>query len=179
MKKSVVASLLGIAAAVSMSTSAQGQGSVWFDTYANTLSYVPITWSTNPSEAPPGQAGQLVGSGFTATLYSSLAPLVPIATTQVLSTGGERGFIRAGIVTVPSYASGPITFTIQIANAALGAAGSITFTMASIATGQNPAPFFTGLPATFTAAIVPEPSTFALAGLGAVSLLMFIRRKRE
>jgi hypothetical protein len=178
MKKSVVASVLGIAAAVSMATSAHGQGSVWFDTYANTQDYVAITWTTDPSLAPPGQAGQTVGPGFTAMLFSSVDGFAaPLATSPVLSSGGEQGYIRGGIITVPGYASGPITFRIDVSGN--GAIGSATFTEPSIATGLNPAGFFSQLPATFSVAIVPEPSTIALAGLGGLSLLLMLRRKKE
>jgi len=45
--------------------------------------------------------------------------------------------------------------------------------------GNSPVPTMTGMPAMVlsTMAIVPEPATFALLGLGAASLMIFRRRK--
>jgi hypothetical protein len=114
-------------------------------------------------------------------LYSSVDGFAaPLATSAVLSSGGEQGYIRGGIITIPGYASGPITFRIDVQGN--GAAGSITFTEPSISGPGNPPPpagFFSQLPATFSVAIVPEPSTIALAGLGGLSLLLMLRRKKE
>jgi hypothetical protein len=52
---------------------------------------------------------------------------------------------------------------------------------ATIGGGAQPAPSFPGTAFQsfnlYTIATVPEPSTFALAGLGAAALLIFRRRK--
>ena len=57
----------------------------------------------------------------------------------------------------------------------IAAGKSGAFTLASIGGDVNTAPFIT--PLSFNLYMVPEPSTFALAGLGAAAMLIFRRRK--
>jgi len=204
MKKSAIASLLTVAA-LAITASSYGQGSVQFQNYnfgATTLN-APVTFGvTATSGGKAGTAGVRVGSEFTADLLYSLDG----GTTYSLLTGAQSGsatyptpfafgvgadgdavnfsgYFFGNPVTIPGYSSGPISFIVEAftggtsyANATQWRGQSSSFTMPSIATGTAPPSDFAGLTA-FTVLPVPEPSIFALAGLGAAGL-MAIRRKK-
>lgn len=99
----------------------RGQGYVHFNTYSGTV-YSPIRYV---APAPPGAAiGQTVGSEFKADLYYALGSnvaftemsLVPGSTTSV---GTQiAGYVSGGVVTIPDYAGGPVTFAIVAYNGA-------------------------------------------------------------
>jgi hypothetical protein len=188
MKKALFTSIIGLAAAVS----SYGQGSVFFSTYTGTV-YQPIKYA---APLPSGTAaGQTIGSGFTAQLYyglgsglafSALSPLS--GATQAVGTQ-LAGYVTGGIVTIPGYSSGPVTFAIVAYNGTdwgttLASASGIatllgnvaTWTEPSIAASPNPAGLFGNVPA-ITVSAVPEPTTMALAGLGSLALLAVRRRK--
>lgn len=195
MKKALVASILGL---VVTAVSSFGQGQVFFNNYVGSV-YQPIRYG-NP--APQGGvAGQTVSAGFKADLYYGLGSglsfnalsIVPGSTTTVGSL--VAGYITGGIVTIPGYVSGPVTFAIVCYNGAdwastrsstlPTAAATLlppqgqpipTWTEPSIASGLTPAGQFTvNVPAVLVALPVPEPSILALAGLGALAL---IRRRK-
>lgn len=196
MKKALVASILGL---VVTAVSSFGQGQVFFNNYVGSV-YQPIRYG-NP--APQGgAAGQTVSAGYKADLYYGLGSgltfnelsVVPGSTTTVGSL--VAGYITGGIVTIPGYVSGPVTFAIVCYNGdtwastlsstlptaaatltpALGGAPIPTWTEPDIASGTNPArQFSVNVPAVVVALPVPEPSILALAGLGALAL---IRRRK-
>jgi hypothetical protein len=93
------------------------------------------------------------------------------------------GFFDAGAtLTVPGTAAGTYTLSVvawsggsTYANAS-GYTGASSLFQINLVTSPTPANNIAGLQP-FTVAPVPEPSTFALAGLGLASLLIFRRRK--
>jgi len=176
MKKTLVASILGLAMTVASSF---GQGHVFFNNYVGTV-YQPVKYNT----------GEVVGSGFSAQLYYGLGSglsfnqltLLPSSTTTIGTQ--VAGYITGGILDIPGYSSGPITFAIVAFNGADWATSTAktlpqnvsTWTETSIPSGNNPAATFQqNVPAVIVT--VPEPSTFALAGIGSAALMIFRRRK--
>jgi len=173
--------------------SSYGQANYYFDTYDNS-SGVPegvVTWSSTPSLAPAGEAGVAVTTAdgvFADLLWNDgtrSGDLGLAVQTQSFPGFGD-GWIK-GPVTYsfdPLYvANTPITFTIEVwqgASYATGTAnGSETFVDPGQTGGATQSPDLfvePGTPITI-ALVVPEPTTLALAGLGAAGLLMF--RKRQ
>ena len=137
-----------------------------------------------------------LGTGFTAELFagSSSANMVSVASTGFLS-GGGAGYFQGGVVTLASIAPGA-TATLQLrvwatssgSYAAASAANlantwgqSSIFTVATGGVGSPPSTpsALTGLTSFNLNAggVIPEPSSLALAGLGAAAMLVFRRRK--
>ena len=171
MKKTLALAILGSATMVNM---AMAQGQIWFDNYSF-AGYSPIMWSANPAEAPAGEAGAPFNGqielsySFNGGANTGVLPVIPVA----------GGYFMGGVVTIPGYAGGTadITLTPIFGTTRLAPGnGALTFPE-SLAISPTPPAFFSGLPANGSwVAIVPEPSTFALAGLGAAALLIFRRR---
>lgn len=157
----------------------------------------------NPATGLPGSATwagpALSGSGFSAQIYaapgnsqaeSSLVAASPITSFR---TGAGAGFLAATTATltgVPADAPAA-TLVLRVWDNAGGtintweaakAAGTVAtgesplFNLSAIGGNLNTPPNLVGLQS-FNLTIVPEPSTFALAGLGAAALLLFRRRK--
>jgi hypothetical protein len=197
MKRAIVASLLGIATSIATSVS-YGQGQIIFDTY-NAAAYSPIRYTSDANQLPdPGLAGQIVGAGsFSATLlygigsgFTSIDQLTSISGLAVAVGSQVPGYAVGPAVTIPGYVSGPVTFAVLVW-ASSGPNGGPTYDQSmlrgasalwvepSISAVPNPAGNFTvGVPGINNVALVPEPSTVMLAGLGALSVLL-LRRKRE
>lgn len=177
MKRALIATLLGIA----VTATTYGQGSVQFQNYT--------TFGSSG-------AGQLFLDGgtsvpmpngfFNISLYYQLGTVAdPMATGTLIATtvsgsgGVAAGYYNAGAVVIPNYptAGGSITFEVAVVGTgayALYSGHSSALTLSSIATGATPAGLL-DIPA-FNIIAVPEPSTFALAGLGAAAMLIFRRR---
>lgn len=142
----------------------------------------------------------LAGTGFTAQLWgapganAALSSLVPATG---YSTAGFRTGAAAGLWTtstdaaiIPGAAEGSVatlqvrawdnsggTMTTYAAAVAAGlAAGTSALFNSQPLGGVSAPPNLVGLQS-FSLVAAPEPSTFALAGLGAVALLIFRRRK--
>jgi hypothetical protein len=132
----------------------------------------------------------LAGTQFTAQLWGGPSPdnLQPIPTVTTFRTGAGAGFVTpAGEVAVPGVAGGG-TAHLQLrawdntTGATWETAGlkgaSPTFTVSGLgnpgAVPPTPPPNLVGLQ---SFALVPEPSTIALAVLGAVAL--FLRRRKQ
>jgi hypothetical protein len=143
--------------------------------------------------------GTKAGTGYTAALLAgpTASSMAQIGTTPLL-TGAQAGYFLGGVQTITTVAGGGTAdFLIEVWNsasyssfAAAQAAGTPNAfawsnggAALTVTTG-NPTTTPAGLPASLTALGttpiqlngVPEPSTLALAGLGAVALLMFRRR---
>jgi len=190
MKKALVASILGLATVVS--TFAQGR--VNLDTYNNSP-YPVIRYGANSG----GILNNPINSTFTVGIYWA-AGAVSVAndpsgfalpetlgaltlgtglgsTSTIISTSGlfssTSDFVMSGL------SSGSATIMIIAYNGASYASSSVRGHSAafSITPAQlGTAPGLGGMPS-FQVIGVPEPSTFALAGLGLASLLIFRRRK--
>jgi hypothetical protein len=201
MKKSVIASLLTAASLAFVATS-YGQGSVQFQNYnfgATSLN-APVTFGQTANVGGVnGVTGVRVGKEFTADLLFSLdggATYSLLTTAQsgnagyptafAFGTGNDgdaanfAGYFFGNPVTIPGYSSGPVSFIVEAYHGATYAAAdwkgqSAAFTMASIATGTTQPSDFAGM--TGFVVTVPEPSIFALAGLGAAGLMAFRRKK--
>ena len=111
---------------------------------------------------------------------------------------GNHGYWDGQNVVIPGYTSGPVTFEVEAwyttTTGADGQYGGATFgtslfrgtsalwTESSLATGLSTANTWAGLPgpngaALANVAIVPEPATLTLLGLGGAALLVSRRRK--
>lgn len=143
----------------------------------------------------------LNGAGYTAQLWaanginqaeSSLVGLSP-TTTFLTVAAGAGVMINAGAVVVPGTPeNGQATMALRVWD---NKGGTITSWNAAVAAGgvYGESPLFNSPPLGLTTTpvpslvglqsfnvfphVVPEPSTFALAGLGAAALLIFRRRK--
>lgn len=196
MKRKLAAAILGIAASVGMVASAHAQGRVFFNNYASSTS-APVHYGANTG----GTVGAGVNSTYTAGLWYFLGTatlsagtgtdLMPsgwelASVTQQFNTGGpgSEGFFVGPIAQISDYVSGPITFAVTAYNGTAYNSATTTaqghsagFTLSSIATGGNPTGQFGPGLQSFSVLPVPEPSIFALSGLGAAAL-MLIRRKK-
>lgn len=199
MKKTLIVSMIGLAAAATVSTS-QAQGLVKFSSYV----------ANNGAGAVTDEGGNPVGPTYFAGLYFALgtvadptagnpvgipgAPFALVtdpAATVAFQTGaaaGAPGYFDSGNVVIPGYAAGAVSFEVvawkggasygDVLNTFRGR--SAVFTMSSIATPGNPAPALGDngqLMPNFSTQPVPEPSTLALLGLGTGALLFLRRRK--
>lgn len=202
MKKTLVASILGLATTLAVVSSSYAQGSVKFDTY-NAAVYSPIKYTADTANlasagVSTALAGTTVGNNFHAALYYGLGNTFTSLSQLTLVPGSELtvgallpGYITGPGVTIPGYTTGPVTFAV-VTWAISGPASGATFATSgltgqsalwvesSIASGTNPTDTFkVGVPAitvSATGVIIPEPTTLTLAGLGAAALLL--RRRK-
>jgi len=201
MKRKLAAAILGIAASVSMVSSSHAQGVIAFNNY-DTSTFAPVTYGAGAN----GTLGVGVNNTYTAGLWyflgtASLAAgngkdTLPAgwelaSVTQQINSGstagaGGEGLFFGPAASITDYVSGPITFSVTAYNAATynAASGpsnyrghSAGFTLPSIPIPPSPAGQFGPGLTTFSVLPVPEPSIFALSGLGAAAL-MLIRRKK-
>jgi len=187
MNKTIVTTLMSVLASVAV----YAQGTVNFANAGTGLNA--------PSYLSDGVT-KLAGNTFMAELLAGAdaASLTARVTAPYLS-GGGAGIFNGGAVTLTSIAGGaPAFIQIRAWNTAYGATYALA--QAAGAAGQADAFGFSnifsvttgnpsGQPPTSPAVlvgltsfnlntgIVPEPSTFALAGLGAAALLLFRRRR--
>jgi len=183
-----------------------GQGRVSFNNSVSG-NVISITTNPALAAAGQGAPGAVLGSTYSiqllwapsgsyATEAAFLAALVGSGpAVAFLGTTGDAasnaGLFAGGATPNPAGTAMPVAaYTMQArawfnngqyatydaafnggANVGFSAFFTLTPTVA-----PTPAPATTGLQS-FTVGIVPEPSTFALAGLGAAALLLFRRRK--
>jgi hypothetical protein len=180
-----------------------GKGRMEFQNYnfgATSLN-APVSFGTTANVGGVnGVAGVRVGSEFSADLLYSLdggtsynlltaaqSESINYPTSFAFGFGVDgdaanfAGYFFGTPITIPGYTSGPISFIVEAftgtsyANASWRGQ-SESFTMSSSPVGTvKPGDFF-GLTA-FTVNPVPEPTVFALAGLGAAALMIIRRRK--
>jgi len=173
MKKLILA-----VAAVMVSVAVFAQGELTFNNRVTGVVDARVTFADGPN------IGQGVGAGYTAQLFggadaSSLTPLTP-ATTFRTSSAAAQGYVTSVGVIVPNIGPGSkatiVMHVFDSANKDIGKSGPITITLGGgVLTPAN----LEGLqPFTVTGggAIIPEPSTIALAALG-VGALLLRRRK--
>ena len=190
MKKTLVATILGIATAASV----HAQGRIVMDTYASAVAPYPlITYGTSGVPIPsssgytvgfyystvaatfndPSGTGVPGGTFVLATGVGSTAPLGAIPASAGLFTS-STDFVIPGNFGVPVY----------LVVVAYNGANYVTSTLRGhstvfTVTANNSFGGGTPLGAAMQAfnIPIPEPSTFALAGLGLAGLLIFRRRK--
>jgi hypothetical protein len=134
-----------------------------------------------PLLSGPNWVGQLWAAPTTA------GPLVAQGTPSAFRTGAAAGFISPATVTLTGIAADAASaaFQLRVWDTTSGAdyAGALirgespVFTVNAIGGTLNPAPVLSGLVSFNAVGPIPEPSTFALAGLGAAALLIFRRRQ--
>jgi len=179
-------------------TSSYGQGSTFFSSYTANQGVGATTSIFG--------GGGLVGIPWTAQLYYSLGTvsdpvnesdptsitspitgLTPLAGALAAydnsgaATGAPgMGFFDGGVVLIPGYTSGPVTFEIWASGGATGSGRSGSWTESAISGPGLPAGNFgdNGTMPNFVV-VVPEPTTLALAGLGALASFVAKGRKRR
>jgi hypothetical protein len=175
MKRTLVLALLGITAA----TTAFGQGAFTFSNYVEP--YVPIKDTLNNLVG--------AGSGVQIELWWAPGSVAQNALTfaSIANWSAYAGYTsNTQIFTIPAVDYVPSsTWTLQLrASGTLGgqAVDTVLSRSALVVTSNigNLESSPPGVPTNITApgfvVVVPEPSTFALAGLGAAAMLIFRRR---
>jgi len=194
--------MLGIAASISLVSSAHAQGRVFFNNYGGSganSTFAPVTYGAGTG----GTVGAGVNNTYTAGLWYFLGTTTLAAgtgkdtlpagwelasITQQINSGatagaGGEGLFVGPIAQISDYVSGPITFAVTAFNgtaynsATTTAQGHSAGFTTTIATGQAATQNFGPGLTSFSVLPVPEPSIFALSGLGAAAL-MLIRRKK-
>lgn len=192
MKKSLLAGMLGI----SMVMASYGQGMIHFSNYFSDSS---PAYGINGQTAGPGNPG--MGPTWTAQLLyyigdtSDSSLLTPLnftsgGNTSVVPFGfgvatgdGDigSGWFDGGFVQIPGINpanASVVTFQFLISNNGIPTYYSTLFQSAVSPDSGSGAPnFVPGSWQTAPLVLVPEPSTFALVGLGSAALMIFRRRK--
>jgi len=191
-------SIIAVAAMATYATSALAQGTLgfnnssttlvqqWTDANNSTLMSVPKNaGSVQMFYAPGGTAYN--GSSLTGLIANNpgwtLGAITPIAPVNGRFNGGNITLTGIAAGANVSYAiigwtGNYASFDAALAGGAMAGASATAFTMAT--GGVDPLVPPPSISTTFTGLTlqpVPEPSTFALAGLGAAALLIFRRRK--
>jgi hypothetical protein len=198
--------LLTLSVVTASALTMYGQGRVSFNNLASTIGIRVSTTLPNQG-ASGGAAGATLGAGYSAQLlwapvgtYTETTFLAAVlgssaATPFIGTTGGGgplvdgSGLFDGGTIPNPVGTSMPAGNYTMMARAWYST-GFATYDLAKtgqrnvgfVIFNQSATAFPAGAPTTvfpdFTvAATIPEPSTFALAGLGAAALLLFRRRK--
>ena len=183
MKKLILTLALGVAC---VSAFAQG-----------TLNFANVgTGGLNAPVSEVGTSVKLAGTAWIAQLWYGPAgategSLIAHPTTATFSTtAAQAGYFFGGARTIDTIAVGSVAVVqVRVWNAAAGSTWALAEANAAvgiIGTSSLLNVTLTGPPATpanlvglqsFTVHPVPEPTSFALAGLGAAALLIFRRRK--
>ena len=153
-----------------------------------------VNWSAYTLASSPGYLAQLLAANGANQAESSLvAASSPAATFR---TGAAAGFINSSTATLTGVPLDSAVATLEMVawdnssgNYPTWAQASVAWLAGTIAAGKSgafnvnaiggtliPAPTLNNLQS-FNLYQVPEPSSFALAGLGAAALLIFRRRK--
>lgn len=200
MKKAIILAALGVAATAATS---KADGFVTFSSYgANDAAGATTTlYGLNGPLLGAGYTAALyyaLGSVSDPVNFGSDSSLISIPTGLTLYTGvnatagyassAPDGYFNGGTVQIPGYTTGAITFEVVAYSGAdytssLFRARSGSFTMNNLPTTfLAPAPYLgdsangQAMPNFFIP--IPEPSTFALLGLGGVGMLVAHRRKK-
>jgi len=179
-----------------MVASSQAQGFVNFLSSGSDVD-APVKFGQTASVGGVnGVSGVNVGSEFTADLLYSLngttftrldqasAAAGGAYPTAFLATDGDlangAGYFVGPTVTIPGYSSGAVSFIVEAYHGSSYVAAdwkgqSAVFVVPSLATGLATPGDLVGMQGFVVT--VPEPSIFALAGLGAAGLMAFRRKK--
>ncbi len=166
-----------------------GQGYVWFDNYQNNGGFgAPVSWTTDATAAPAGQAGLALNVSYNVTFDLFYALGTVTDSTQILSVpaangtstiwGGFSGYWIPRVATIADYTGGAVSFLITATGTYNGNAvtgQSLPVNLPSISTGLPDYMDF----APFPVFIVPEPSSIALLSFSAGTLWVFRRRARR
>jgi len=138
----------------------------------------------------------LSGTGFTAELWAANgadaaeASLAAATPTTTFRTGAAAGFVTATTATLAGVAKDAGAATLQLrawdnmggtitswaaADKVAPRGASALFNVSAIGGDLNTPPYLVGL-TSFSLVPVPEPSTFALLGLGTLGMLIFRRK---
>jgi len=205
MKRKLTVAILGIVTSAGLMGSAHAQGFVTFGNYDSSAPVLYGAGNTAGGSAGAGVNTQFSAGLWyflgTATLgaatdgndlLSAHAGWELASVSAQFNTGQFAGAAGVGYfsgiganstATISDYVSGPITFSVTAYDGASYAnAGnrghSAGFTLPTITTGNGAVgEFGPGLTSFSVFPTVPEPSVFALSGLGAAAL-MLIRRKK-
>ena len=165
MKKLVALAIVSVITAVG-ATSAVAQGQILFN------EFTPDVLSGGPLD------GTAAGSGITATIWwgSTADPLTFVAgpsTEYPDNAGVGTGAIFGGQVGIEGTSGSQVVF-LQVRSEGNGYIGEGVIAETILGGGTQPVP---SIPTeVITLNLIPEPTTFALAGLGAAALLIFRRR---
>lgn len=193
MKKALVSAILGLAAIASV----QGQGQIILYNYSQPSSYILNGVGSTGTQGTPVATGQsfnmtiywaLTGTTSAATQNAAMAGdstangLIPnLATTGMPTLAVTDGYFGPGPATFAGANNVSVTLVVVAYNGVDYASSTIrghsaAFEMVANASPNTPLIIGTAMPG-FSVTLVPEPSTFALAGLGLAGLLIFRRRK--
>jgi hypothetical protein len=184
MKRSIIAGILGVATAAT----AFGQGHIVMSNYT-TAPYNQVYWGSGPNAGQAVQASQgltfqvFYGAG----VQSSYGALTPGATFQIdntITTGydpgaghGPGGYYINVEQLLPTWTAGAtFTFGYEVISGGTGQS-ALWQESANIVPAANSPQQSQSFGLAATPVVVPEPTTMALAGLGAASMLIFRRRK--
>jgi len=195
MKRKLVALLVGVVASAASIAESNAQGYIMLDNYASSGQIITYGAGSN------GTVGTGV-NGYTVGLYYALGSqtfsdgtgiAVPGAPFTLGAGNGSTTPLTSGYFSatdpfgVPGSSAGGTVSIIVVAYSGADYASSqyrghsAAITMTALANTANPpAAIGTAVPGPgvmFSVLPVPEPSTFALAGLGAAALLIFRRKK--
>jgi hypothetical protein len=194
---------LSMLAVVAVAASAFAQGTVNFSNNGSTLVKLPDGTSVPANGgfvqllwAPANTAATDLGANQNLTQWLTANPGWAKIDTSVKAIGPVAGRFLGGTVTVPTSTPGaPINAAVaswagSAANfdAAVAAGSAVGISAEFAVTTGNPNTTPAGTPAVITGvgqfggmtlgtSVIPEPSSLALAGLGAAALLVFRRRK--
>jgi len=184
MKKRILTSVLAIA----ITGNAFGQGAIRFDT-STQGTYNQVLWGFGPDIGKPVYNGtefypmhfQLYFAEGTG--YTSLDQLTSGETTAYLTdgdgatgpvTGLPGGYFNAGVQNLPTWQAGDVfTFCIVVTEPGYSGQSPFWTEQSAIHSVSSPLSGFLNFPGMF---IVPEPSSFALVGIGAAVFATFRRR---
>ena len=177
MKRIILASVLGIAASVATGPSSHGQGNILWSNYVGNNT-TQVTWfNTGDPVTDTSIIINLYAGVGTLTDSSALTTLLGTAAIfNTISYGG--GWYDGGAVLIPTTMwTGSQTVTFQLRAGPFGTVRSALWQESTaIVSVSLPANFMLNGPAALVANL-PEPGTMVLAAVGAVTLLMFRRRK--
>jgi PEP-CTERM motif len=137
----------------------------------------------------------LSGAGYLAQLYVGIdqSSLQPLSAVTTFDTGNYAGYVKAVYINYSLWQPGTYSYQIRVWDASLGASfaiaaarglggvGESNITLQT-AGGSGGVPSLPGAPwdlhsFSLSPLTVPEPSTYALFGVGVAALLWFHRRK--
>lgn len=188
MKKSVMLTVMGIGLTVA-ATSAFGQGHIVIGNYQG--AYNGVVWGEGVARA--GQ-GVLDAEGVVLTcwygegagLSESALTAGPVLLWDLVNQGnGFPGYYAFTEIILPQWNQGDI-YTFQIRASGEGPFGRVVESMSRSALWEEsninaitdpPTPANQSVASIGLAVVVPEPSTFALVGLGSAALMFFRRRQ--